>query len=214
MTGLLLQRKFLEQFDKGNAKCELPECFMLRFIVTDKACFDLLDKQEQIIQDVNEGLITYTNKTSDKIAVIDYENLIQSFPKAINTGKRAPHCCDFLVYSGNEESFFICNELSSSTRKTKWPDARYQFSDTVRCLLNCETTKSFIEKFKKKLCVLSTKIEPISSPDGVADSFDLPYRLFKNPERLSWAQVERMGFSIWEANAVVYENGAVTLEIR
>lgn len=214
MTELLTQRTFLEQFDKGDAQCNLPEGFSLRFCSTDEKSFDLLDKQEHILQNENEGLVTYTNRTNDKIVVIDYENLIQSFPKAINKGKKAPQCCDFLVYSGNKNSFFICNELSTSKTKTKWPDARYQFSDTVRCLEKCKATNGILSHFAQKLCILSTKIEPISSPDGMVGAFGIPYSLLRKPEQLHWDQVEKMGFSIWEANSITYENGAVTPGVR
>lgn len=215
MIGLLPERCFLAQFDKGNATCVLPSGFSLRHYVAMEKNFDLLDKQPNIVQQPGDGCITYTNRTDDKIVIIDYENLVQSFPSAINTGKSSAKCCDFLVYSENKTTFFICNELSTSRTKLKWPDARNQFADTVRRLLNCAETKQIVDVFKYKWCVLSTEIEPVNTPDDMAGAFGIPYTLFKKAEQLPWAVVERMGFTIWEANQVVYEDSnTVSLLVR
>ena len=48
----------------------------------------------------------------------------------------------------------------------------------------------------------------------MADFFEAPYKLFVKPEKLAWTQVERMGFEIWEANSIIYENEDVSLNIR
>ena len=215
MKDILIKRDFLKQFDKGNSACELPTDFELRFCITKQNEFDLLDKQPDLIQDKDCGCVTYKNDTDDGIVIVDYENLIQSFPAEINTGKKASKCCDFLVYSENEKSFIICNELSTSTTKRKWPDARFQFSDTVRSLLNCDETKAIVEGFNNKLCVLSTKIEAIESPDDMVAAFNIPYTVIRKAEELHWTIVERMGFSIWEASLITYKNeDTVLTEVR
>ena len=215
MKDILTAKEFLKQFDKGTAVCELPIDFKIRYCITDQKEFDLLDKQPEILQQKDCGCVTYKNNTTDKIVIIDYENIIQSFPQEINTGKKAPKCCDFLVYSENGNSFFICNELSTSITKNKWPDARNQFSDTIRSLLNCEETKLIVNSFKQKLCILSTKIIPIESPEEMVDAFNFPYEVIKKAEELHWTIVERMGFSIWEANLLTYESeDSVLIEVR
>ncbi len=215
MKDILATRDFLKQFDKTTATCELPVDFKLRYCITNQKEFDLLDKQPEIIQNKGEGIVTYINNTEDGIVVLDYENLIQALPSEINTGKKAPKCCDFLVYSENKRSFIICNELSTSTTKNKWPDARNQFSDTVRSLMNCDKTKAIAEGVKKKLCVLSTKIEPIESPNNMVSAFNMPYEIIRKAEQLHWTVVERMGFSIWEANLIKYEDAdSVLINVR
>lgn len=212
---VLTKRCFLQQFDKGTAQCVLPENYTLRCCIEKDVEFDLIDKKEEMVLPNGQGGVTYKNETSDGIVVIDYENLVQSFPSTINTGKKAPHCCDFLVYSDNESSFFICNELSVSPTHTKWPDARNQFSDTVRALLKCAETKKMIENYTNKLCVLSTTIEKTDSPENIAGAFNIPYFLQKNAEQLHWTIVERMGFSIWESNLVEYKSDkTVELSVR
>lgn len=213
MKDILATRDFIKQFDKTTAVCELPSDFELRYCTTNQKEFDLLDKQPEIILNKDAGNITYINNTDDSIVVVDYENLIQAFPSEINTGKKAPKCCDFLVYSENGHSFIICNELSTSKTKNKWPDARYQFSDTVRSLMNCAETKNAVEGFKNKLCVLSTKIDPIESPDDMVSAFNMPYVIIRKAEQLHWTVVERMGFSI--SNLIKYEeDDTVLIEVR
>ena len=99
--------------------------------------------------------------------------------------------------------------FQTAQQKNKWPDARYQFSDTVRSLLNCNETKTVVENFKNKLCILSTKIEPIASPDDMVSAFNMPYEIIRNAEQLHWTVLERMGFSIWEANLVIYKDNSI-----
>ena len=214
LKDFLPLRCFLSQFDKDGIECSLPIGFVLKWCSTNLVEFDLQDKKESILQEKGTGTATYINKTEDEIVVIDYENLIHSLPQRINAGKRAPKCCDFIVYSNDGSSFFICNELSSSETKTKWPDARNQFADTIRRILKCSETKKVLDLYKQKLCILSTKIKNIISPDDIAAPFTIPFTLMKNPEKLSCSILENMHFEIWEANLIVYEDEHVSIFVR
>lgn len=209
MKDILTTRAFLMQFDKGNKTAQLPNGFELQCRISYEKEFKLIDEKANKVACENGGVSTYKNKTDDGIVIIGYEKLIQAL------GNRISKCCDFVVYSENKKSFIICNELSVSNKKIKWPDARFQFSATVRHLLKCEETKAIIEGIKNKYCVLSTKIEHIVSPDNMAKAFDNPYNLFKQAEQLHWTVVEKMGFTIWESNIITYENeDSVQLAVR
>lgn len=222
MLKLLIDRKFLSQFDKGDKQnpiiCELPKDFSLRYITTNEKKFDLKDdkdnKQNPILHFENDGSITYVNETDISINIIDYEYLIQSFPALINTGKRTPKCCDYILYS-EDGNFFICNELSVSDKKNKWPDAKDQFADTIRRLNNCKEISSIINQIPNKICLLSTKMQKIDSPDGIVDAFDIPNQLIKKPEEILNTIINRMNFKIWESNLFIYnQDSTITISMR
>ena len=209
MKDILISRAFLKQFDKGTAKCELPDGYKLQYSISYEREFSLSDKKANKIANNCAGIVTYKNNTDDGIVIVEYENLIQAL------GNRISKCCDFIIYSKNEKTFFICNELSISNTETKWPDARKQFSATVLSLLKCDEIKEKLSSIKNKYCVLTTKIEPIVSPENMVNAFNNSYEILKLAEQLHWTVVERMGFTIWESNLVVYENyDTVLLKIK
>lgn len=209
MIKFLLQRCFLQNFDKGNFFCNLPEDFKLQYCVTDAKEFDIQDEQADIIKLPGEGIATYKNSSTDKIVVVNYEEFIQSLRlKKIKS-------CDFVTYSNDNMSFFICNELSTGCKKNKCPDARYQFENTIRDLYKCEEIKKIIDNYSKKYCVLSLKHTKITSPDNMAGAFNFAYNIITKAEKLTWKNIEKYGFEIWEANLIIYNSdNSIELQIN
>lgn len=202
MTNLLQSEKFLKNLENSNlGSCILYSGYNIRYETTNLPEFDILDEQSTIILKKGEGGVTYQNKSSDSINILDYEDFIQN----LKNKKKGIKSCDFLVYS-TKKNFFICNELSIGKHSNKWPKARYQFIDTLKYLYKSNDIKTFINSFANKMCLLSLRDEiPDTPEENMLEGFFEPYKLQKKPEKLEYKPIDdKYNFSIWEANLIAY----------
>lgn len=141
----------------------------------------------------------YINNSGKNIVFIDYENYIDQFP-ATNT--RGLKRSDFIVYPFNGKDFFIINELSQGSSTSKLSDAKKQLQGTLLHLCSSCHTKQFIDNFIRKECIYSNKSNIISSPNGIADSFNLASIYIKPPIKHNLQLIEKFGFIMLETDTI------------
>ncbi|MGI5060253.1 hypothetical protein E4N85_06220 [Treponema denticola] len=142
-------------------------------VPTELTCateFDLIDKKDEIIVNLNEGDVTYINKPENEIAVTDYERYVLSLPQSMQKGMKRS---DFIVYDDKTTGFIILNEIAHRKNAfDKKTDAIHQLSETLTLLCNCPAISKEFEKYSVRACVFSNRYNKISSPMEMADAFN------------------------------------------
>lgn len=201
----LLIGKFLDYIN--SKRSTYPPClgvaiFSFRTDIIDDSVFDIDDKKSSIKQASGKGSATYSNPDNKIIAFVDYENFLdQISPDLIK--KAVLKKCDFIVYDLGSDTFFILNELSKSkTAKNKRSDAMSQLSNAANHLMNVLEIKTFINTFPDKRCVFSNRTNPISTPDNMADAFELIKNYLPEPIIHNYQPITKLGFQLIETSAI------------
>ncbi|MCK9170858.1 MAG: hypothetical protein M0P01_10630 [Treponema sp.] len=179
---------------------------------TAEEAFDLLDKKNHIVQQPGEGGVTYHNPDKENITVTDYEKFVNSLPKSWQTGVKR---CDFLIYRKDENTFFVCNELSQSRNiNSKESDALYQLEQTLKTLTGCPRIKDSLDQCNMKICLFSNRIPPIHSPQQMADAFDVRryLNLPKAAEATPYEPFEKYGFTYYKATGVTVQSWKLSFD--
>jgi len=173
---------------------------IVKFEITTDSHFDIIDRSTKIIQDLGTGSATYHNPIFKEITFIDYENFMNQLPKNLQKGIKR---CDFIAYD-KEMSFFILNELSQSKdSQSKMSDAIEQLHATAMHLCKSPGIKDFIDKYPVKKCILSNKHKLISSPENIADAFNLIQKYLPEPIIQPNYRINKLGFELIET-AIIY----------
>jgi hypothetical protein len=180
-------------------QCNLIKVRDIRSDVIDDTIFDIQDLKETIKQPPGTGSATYDNRDNKIIAVIDYESFLSQILSKDAIKTLGMKKCDFIVYDLEKPTFFILNELSQSgSAKNKYNDARKQLHNAVFHLTLCPATKSFIDKFNDKICIFSNRTKPITTPENIADPFDLIRKYLHEPIVRNFKPIEKCGFRFIE----------------
>jgi len=163
--------------------------------------FDIIDKQQTIVCMVGQGSATYQNAQSKTIVFIDYENFIDQLPEPFQIGKKR---CDFIAYDSDCSSFILFHELSaSSSSGNKLNRARQQLHSTLFLLSSIPEAKAFLDRFPRKECIFSNKMEMPASPLGMASAFGLVRDYLPSAIVHSFQPISKLGFRLIETPLVV-----------
>jgi len=148
---------------------------------TNQNHFDLADAEKDFIVPYKNGDASFENSGQTSTKVINYEKYLNCFhgTRFENGRKR----CDFILYGQGDinSNFFLLNELTSTLGSTKnlskpildkdknvtYPGGKYekaeaQLGGTLETLINVPSISSFINKFKRKVCLMSYVITPVN----------------------------------------------------
>lgn len=178
-----------------------PQDLAIRYEDTTKDEFDIIDKAQTIIVDLNNGSATFHNPNDKSIRIIDYENILDQFPDKLQKGIKR---CDFIVYHSDGNSFFILNELSQSNNvKAKLKDAIEQLYASAMHLTRVGTIKDFIDNNEKLQCIFSNRNNKvISSPELMAEPFNLILELLPEPIIHENHRINKLGFELIETDQI------------
>ena len=99
----MFEDELLDYVEESYDISDLHSVAFMPMQCTDLLVFDLLDKQEDIVQLENTGAVTYENHSGIPIKIIDFEKLMNQF---LYKGKR----CDMIVFPLSGNLYFILNE--------------------------------------------------------------------------------------------------------
>lgn len=140
---------------------------------TNELRFDLADEHDTMIVAYGSGNVSFERSSRTTIQVIDYERYLSSWA---GTGfERGRLRCDFIVYDTEQNGFFILNEQTSTTgsirnfqkpildkktRNVKFSGGKYekvenQLIQTLQTLKAVPGIEAFMEKFTRKICLMS-----------------------------------------------------------
>ncbi|WP_165045290.1 hypothetical protein [Dysgonomonas sp. ZJ709] len=176
----------------------------IRSDVINDIQFEIKDLEQTIQQPIGMGIAIYDNPHSKIMAFIDYESFITLVdPTRDHPLTKGLKKCDFIVYDMENYSVFLLNELSNSSNPSnKRPDAKLQLHSAALHLSRCPETKIFIDQFQEKKCVFSNKIQPISSPHGIADAFNIPMNYLSSSIPLKFQPLTKLGFQAMETSNI------------
>lgn len=165
---------------------------------TSDEYFDLTDKKDLgIIVQYKNGNVSFNHANQTEIEVIDYESFLNGFSGT--SFERGRKRCDFIMYEkgGSSDSFFVLNEQTSALgstvnlskpilthKKVVFPGGKYekvevQLVETLRALRAVLSIASFINKYKKKIGLMSYEI---LSPDANTSSAIKAFARYKQTE--------------------------------
>jgi len=168
-------------------------------LISDKL-FDIEDLKQTIKQPAGTGTATYDNPNETQILFIDYENFINQLPAEHQKNIKK---CDFIAFDQCGNSFFIFNELSgSSSARNKFSKAREQLHSTLLLFESVPEIKTVLDSYARKLCIFSNKTKVISSPNGMAASFERIKSYLPDPIPHDYQPITKMGFEFIETAIV------------
>ena len=180
--------------------------------------FDIIDSKEDSIsikRGYNQGTATYINGEADEtynLRFISFDDFLHQFVYDDGIGhiQKSMFCqhmrmADFLVYSQDENKYFIVHELCKGRASNKRNRARIQLSSTINMLYKSVDVKNFINLFENKICYLTANEEKVSSPNNIADGFMLPYDIVPDPVQFTFGQIGTFGFKAYEACVIKLE---------
>ncbi len=146
---------------------------------TNEEHFDLTDGGETMLVPYQTGNISFDHSEQTEIVVVNYEKFLNGLSGT--TFERGRKRCDFILYEtgGNCNSFFLLNEQTSTFGSTEnlskpivnkdknviYPGGKYekvevQLSETLKTLKAVAEINTFIDKYQRKICLMSYVITP------------------------------------------------------
>lgn len=144
--------------------------------------FDLTENEDTIVVPYKNGNVSFDHANQTEIEIINYEKYLNSLSgTAFERGRKR---CDLILYEkgGNANSFFLLNEqtttLSPATTLSKpildkdknvvYPKGKYekveeQLLETLQTLKGVSSIASFINKYQRKVALMSYQIIPKST---------------------------------------------------
>lgn len=146
---------------------------------THEEHFDLIDGGDTMLVPYNTGNVSFDHAEQTEIEVVNYEKFLNGLSgTAFERGRKR---CDFVLYEigGSGQSFFLLNEQTSTLGSTDnlsipvvdkkknvvYPGGKYekvevQLSETLKTLKAVSGIKAFIDKYQRKICLMSYVINP------------------------------------------------------
>ncbi len=146
---------------------------------TNEEHFDLTDGGETMLVPYQTGNISFDHSEQTEIVVVNYEKFLNGLSGT--TFERGRKRCDFILYEtgGKGNSFFLLNEQTSTLGSTEnlskpivnkdknviYPGGKYekvevQLSETLKTLKAVAEINTFIDKYQRKICLMSYVITP------------------------------------------------------
>lgn len=167
----LLKRELPLHYKLSRTIVDIP------FEITAQECFDLTDKGQKLVVDYKAGNVSFDHSSQTEVQVINYESyLIGLKGTKFETGRKR---CDFILYEigGDADSFYILNEQTSTkgsidnlskpildkNKNVTYPGGKYekveaQLLETLKTIKDVPSISSFIDKYKRKICLMSYSI--------------------------------------------------------
>lgn len=168
--------------------------------------FELIDisKELHISKIPTNGMAKYENRASKSIIYFDYDKFLSSLPALLINGKKR---CDAILYTYNDRSYFILNELKdrdNSTPKKKRSiryDAREQLKQTLQELYSVPEIRNYINSYANKICI-SSNSQPYSALpaiiSSVLTSFNPLAVIAPDGLNLPNSDINSYGFQYWD----------------
>lgn len=152
---------------------------------THEEHFDLADGGATMLVPYRTGNVSFDHSEQTEIVVVNYEKFLNGLSgTAFEKGRKR---CDFILYEtgGSGDSFFLLNEQTSAAGSTEnlskpivnkdknviYPGGKYekvevQLSETLKTLKAVAEINTFIDKYRRKICLMSYVITPKKSEDA------------------------------------------------
>lgn len=195
--GNIFYSSFIKHYNLGNCykKCEKR---------TSVNYFELNDisKVLHISPVPINGMAKYENRNLKTLIVFDYDRFFSSLPHLIGQGKRR---CDAVLYTINDKSYFILNELkdrdnhNSKKRSRIRITSKDQLFQSLNEMLTIPEFNTFINSFTHKLCISSNaKPHSVGIIGNVINSFNPLSRIAPNGLNLPDNQINSLNFQYWD----------------
>lgn len=162
---------------------------------TSEPNFDLTDNADGIIMAFREGNVSFAWANQTETEVINYERYLNNLSgTAFERGKKR---CDCIIYEKGKEAshFFILNEQTSTIGTTQllskpildkkknvqYPGGKYekvetQLLETLQTLIAVPSIAAFIDKYNRKICLMSYVINPRIALSNAQKAFTTRYK--------------------------------------
>ena len=165
---------------------------------TDAAYFEIEDdtnRETQLFTSVNNGTALYNNPNRKLFSIINYDKFITSFNANFQKGRKR---CDLIVYTMNDTSHFLLNELKDANPKTGRRKAKSQLVSSLVDIMNVPQIDNFVNKFRIRLCCFFNK--RITAPTSISatNAFNLINTITQTGFQLSNPTIESFGFTLYE----------------
>jgi hypothetical protein len=170
------------------------------FQQTEERYFEILDdenREVQISTIPDSGQAIYDNSHNKfLIGVINYDKFFTSLDHAFQRGRKR---CDVIVYTINQNAYFLLNELKESNQQRKSP----QLKQSLKDLLDVPMIAAFVNSFRiKRCCFFNKKIQsppPVAPPSIRAiTAFNQIQTILVNGFQVSNPEIEALGFSYYK----------------
>ena len=165
---------------------------------TDEKYFEINDifGEIQISNVPNSGQAAYNNLLNQfLIGVINYDKFITSLPHLFQRGRKR---CDLIVYTKNNDKYFLLNELKASNKRSS-----KQLKESLSDLLRVPSIAAFVNTFTiKRCCFFNKKIHLAPAPINAVTAFNKVNTITQNGLQVSHPQIEALGFEYYK-----YYNG-------
>lgn len=152
---------------------------------THEEHFDLTDGGETMLVPYQTGNVSFDHSEQTEIVVVNYEQFLNGLSGT--TFERGRKRCDFILYEtgGSSDCFFLLNEQTSTLGSTEnlskpivnkeknviYPGGKYekvevQLSETLKTLKAVDGINTFIDKYRRKICLMSYVITPKKEEDA------------------------------------------------
>lgn len=166
---------------------------------TNEQYFEIEDdalREIQISNVANSGQAVYNNHPRRfLVGVINYDKFITSLNHVFQHGRKR---CDLVVFTKNENSYFLLNELKESNKRSST-----QLKKSLSDLLAVPSIASFANTFTIKRCCFFNKKITIAPPTiNAVTAFNAINALAPNGLQFSHPDIELLGFEYYK-----YYNG-------
>lgn len=157
--------------------------------------FDLIDNIYNMIVAFRSGNVSLEMSEPTETEVINYEQYLNGLAGTkFEQGRKR---CDYIVYEKSEETrrFFVLNEQTSAIGSTQllskpildkdknvlYPGGKYekvevQLQETLHTLVKVPSIATFIDKYSRKVCLMSYIIHPRTNISNAQKAFAARYK--------------------------------------
>ena len=140
---------------------------------TSEIRFDLTDEiTTGMVVEYRTGNVSFERESATLLEVINYERFLNSLSgTSFEQGRKR---CDYIMYEKTAENFFLLNEQTSTLgttallskpilnkdKEVQYPGGKYekvevQLSGTLHTLMDVSSIATFIDRYKRKICLMS-----------------------------------------------------------